>query len=423
MPVLSVDRLKKGMVLKRDLEDADGRVLLRAGFVLGAEDLERLKSWGVREVEVEDEPAAELEEFEGLIRGHIDPKVLAWCEGPVASFFALTDLSHPVVRGLYRIARLRTAQALTAGEIMHHLRPDLLEEYAPLVPWEGWESEVPPLAGLLQEEVELSSFPDIYHRILEVLENPMSSAVQLAAVVDKDTSLSAKLLKLVNSAFFGFVSKVDTIHRAIALVGTDELTTLALGLSVVHYFRDIPRELMDMRVFWRHSVSCGVFAKTLAGLKGLEARERFFVAGLLHDLGRLIMFKKLPRAATRAMIRAHTEPMSLAEAEREVIGYDHAAVGGLLLQKWKIPPALSQMVRFHHGPEKAENQVEASIVHLADVMALVHGFGQVSLERVPPPSERAWEILGLGPRDLVRAFVQADDQIQEINMIFLENVA
>ncbi|MBU2552673.1 MAG: HDOD domain-containing protein [Proteobacteria bacterium] len=417
MGKISIENLDIGMVLAGDLTGSGGRLLLPEGTVLDEKHLSQIKAWRVIEVDVK---GVTRKDIEARDAARLDPVVLQRAEELVEAFFSLTDHRHEAVAELHRLAVLRTARDLASGVVMHNLRPQMLEEMSPLATSEFRETEVPPLGRLLEGEVELSSMPDIYFRLNEVLNDPLSSVADLAEVVEKDASLAAKLLRLVNSPFYGFMSRIDTILRAISLVGTDELTTLALGISVVHRFKDIPPELVDMPAFWRHSITCGVFAKVLAGYRPGLSVERFFVAGLLHDLGRLILFKKLPRATTEAMIMAQRDLKPLHQAEQEVIGYDHAQAGGRLLLEWKIPPALVDMVRWHHAPDRPLETAESAIIHVADLIAVVFGIGRQTLERVPPLNVSAWSALELSTNVLAPAFTRAEEQIEGIFNIFLD---
>lgn len=349
--------------------------------------------------------------------GRIDTRIIQRARKQVIPFFVLNNAQYPPARELCRVTIRKTARELAIGQVMHYLTPFVPEEIAPLAESAKEENGVPALSKLLAEEVQLLSFPDIFYRITQVLENPQSSATDLAEVVSTDTSLAARLLRLVNSAYYGLASKVDNIPRAIALVGTNELSSLALGISVVNHFKNIPPQLVDMQSFWRHSITCGVFARILAGRKGIRAVERFFVAGLLHDIGRLVLYQKAPLASCRAMVLAQSGPRDMHEAEKEVFGYDHGAVGGRLLQEWKMPESLISMVRFHHHPEKAREILDAAVVHLADVMAVAYGIGYQSLELVPAINDQAWDALGLSPEIIKQAFVKAEGQINDINHI------
>jgi hypothetical protein len=192
LSLLNVDQLKPGMVLGRDLLDEDGRIILPQGSVLRQSHLGRLKAWGVRHAEVEGIRQEDL--MRDSVSG-IDPDVMNLSREKAAKFFYLFDLAHPVDAELFRVASLKIANELSEGRVMHHLNADLLEEYAPLWDPEIPEDEAPRLSRILGDEIELSSFPDIYFKIIEVLDSPLSSAGQAADVVGQDTSLSAKLFK------------------------------------------------------------------------------------------------------------------------------------------------------------------------------------------------------------------------------------
>jgi HD-like signal output (HDOD) protein len=194
---------------------------------------------------------------------------------------------------------------------------------------------------------------------------------------------------------------------------------LALGVSVVQHFRDVPPDLMNMKLFWQHAISCGVFAKLLAGHMVGLSEERFFVAGLIHDIGRLVLAKNYPQTATRVLLLAKSRPCTLPEAEQEVLGFDHAEVGRLLLRGWKFPTSLEQVVGYHHKPMRAQHVVETGILHVANVMAhafLMHGGAPLY---VPPLDGQAWEELDLSPSVIAPAMRQAERQVEDIFQAFL----
>ncbi|NIV98483.1 HDOD domain-containing protein, partial [Candidatus Saccharibacteria bacterium] len=146
------------------------------------------------------------------------------------------------------------------------------------------------LQRLTKEKITLPEIPSIVFELNEVIANPLSSAEDIAQVVNRSPSLTALLLKIVNSPFYGFPSKIDKISLAVTLIGTREISGLALGISLVSLFNNIPKELLSMYSFLRHSLACGIFSRILAAHKSLPQTEQLFVSGLLHDLGRLILY-------------------------------------------------------------------------------------------------------------------------------------
>jgi HD-like signal output (HDOD) protein len=151
--------------------------------------------------------------------------------------------------------------------------------------------------SLLKGVVELSSLPFIYIKINEAVNNPRSSTQDISNIISNDPGLSTRLLKLVNSAFYRFSSKIETVSRALLLVGTQQIRDLALATSVVNLFKGIPDSFVSMESLWKHSVACGLAAKKLAITRQSESSaERFFAAGIIHDIGRLVIYKKIPES-------------------------------------------------------------------------------------------------------------------------------
>lgn len=267
--------------------------------------------------------------------------------------------------------------------------------------------------ALVQGSVELASFPRIYVRLNEVLDNPRASASHIADVISEDSGLTARLLRLVNSAFYGFPSRIETVSRAVLVVGTQQIRDLALATSVMSVFRAIPEDLVSMKSFWLHSVTTGVTARVLATYRREANVERFLVAGVLHDVGRLLIYKKLPDQAREALLRGRRTGELYSQAEREVIGFDHAAAGGALLRRWKLPASLEEAAAFHHDPGRASRfPLESALVHVADVLSHALHDGDGGEGAVPPLDAAAWARLQLSTDVLGAALDQAQRQVE-----------
>ncbi len=179
---------------------------------------------------------------------------------------------------------------------------------------------------LIQGSVELFSLPDIYFQISEMINDPRFMAHDMGLVISKDAALSARLLKIVNSSFYGFQAKIDTISRAITIVGIEDLKSLVLATSVIDKFNKIPAELVDMTEFWMRSIYCGMMAKLLAKKSSVLHYERLYVAGLLSDLGSLVLYNLLPEESFEVLLAADYDRLKIAGLEREMIGFTHADV-------------------------------------------------------------------------------------------------
>ncbi len=224
--------------------------------------------------------------------------------------------------------------------------------------------------SLVRDNVQLVSLPEVCMQVQSMADDPRCGAEDLGQLIGQDTALTTKLLKLVNSAFYGFSAKVETVSRAVSLVGIAELRNITLAASATELFADIPAERMDMVSFWRHSVFTGLVARKLAKSCNVLHNERLFTAGLLHDVGRLLIFMRLPEESNEILAseRAHHQD-NLCDVERAILGFDHAEAGAELLKFWQLPPSLYAAVRHHHHPQDAEEaRLEAAIVHLANAI-------------------------------------------------------
>jgi HD-like signal output (HDOD) protein len=277
--------------------------------------------------------------------------------------------------------------------------------------------------ALIEDVTDVPSLPEIFIRVNEAVNNPRSSLEDVGKVISEDTGLTARLLKIVNSAFYGFPSQIDTISRAVTIVGTQQLRDLALATSVIRLFRGIPHDLLDMESFWRHSVACGIAARILATYRREANVERFFVAGILHDIGRLIICLKRGDHIREVLPRVREGNHTLRQLEMEVLGYDHASVGGALIQAWKLPASLEEVILCHHSPlESSRYPVEAAVIHAADIITHALQLGNSGEYFVPQLEAKAWDRLALPISILAPTIDQVDRQCQDaVQMILPES--
>lgn len=227
----------------------------------------------------------------------------------------------------------------------------------------------PTLEALVARVSELVSPPEIHLRLHEVIESPSSTSDDIAEVIMTDPNLSARILKITNSAYYGR-RRIETVSRAITLIGTRDLYNIALAINAMRVFEKIPSELVNVPVFWRHSLYTAIISRLLARRARILHPERLFVAGLLHDIGCLVLYSAFPEESRNALLVAQGDETLLAEQERELIGYNHAEVGGELLRLWKIPDTLCNAVAWHHRPLDApETSIEIPIIAIADALA------------------------------------------------------
>jgi putative nucleotidyltransferase with HDIG domain len=281
----------------------------------------------------------------------------------------------------------------------------------------------PDVRHLLDEYAEIGSLPMIFVQINEALNSRSGSITDVSRIISDDPGLTARLLRLVNSPLCGFPSRIETISRALVIVGTQQLRDMALATSVIKLFSGIPADLVTMESFWQHSVACALAARILATYRREANVERLFVGGILHDIGRLVLFSKTAEQAREALVRARRDHELLHETERRVIGFNHAQVGSLLVRAWRLPACLEEIVAFHHQPSHASRfPVEATLVHTADILAHALEFGTSGERLVPPLDEAAWERLGIPVSVLARTMDQVARQFSEVLRTILADV-
>ncbi len=221
-------------------------------------------------------------------------------------------------------------------------------------------------ASLLEGGVQLFSLPDIYFQVSEMVSDTRFSLKDIGQVIAKDPALSTRLLKIVNSPIYGYQGRIDTISRAIVVVGIEDLNNLVLATSVVDNFKDIPSELVDMTAFWMHSVNCGVLAKMLAKKSAVLHSERLFLSGLLHNIGSLIMFYKMPEQSKRVLQQVGENRSKITALETEVFGFTHADVSAELIKSWGMPESLYESISCHLQPDRAQvHRLDSHLLSLA----------------------------------------------------------
>jgi HD-like signal output (HDOD) protein len=275
------------------------------------------------------------------------------------------------------------------------------------------------LQSLVDQSPQVSSLPAIFFQINEAVEDPESSFVEIGEIISGDPSLSARLLRVVNSSFFGFPNKIETITHAVTIVGMAQLRDLVLATTVVNQFKGFPKNLINMEKFWLHSVATGLTAKVIAIYRRETNADRFYLMGMLHDLGRLLLLLNIPDSMKTVMDK-YAEGGTMYAVENDALGFDHAAVAGKLMEAWQLPGMLQEAVAYHHKPEKAPHYpVAASIVHVADFIAHGMELGSCGEMFVPPLHPKAWELLELPLNLLPSILEQVDRQVDEAVEMFL----
>lgn len=279
------------------------------------------------------------------------------------------------------------------------------------------------MASIVAETTTLVSLPSVCVKINELIERNNYTTAEIGSIISKDVNLTARLLHVANSAFYGFPAKINTVSRAVTIIGSRELRDLVLATSAVEAFNKIPIDMANMNSFWMHSLDCAILARILASRAKVLHSERLFVCGILHDVGHLVMYMKLPERARAAMVHAAKSHQFIEVAERELIGFDHAQLGGSLLLAWQLPESLAEPVLYHHDPFAAPNfQLEATIIYLANSLAKASRIGG-TLSHSTDIDQRAWTALNLTPGQVPEILQEAKQQFGEALSVFLPHLA
>ncbi|MFH0911333.1 MAG: HDOD domain-containing protein [Planctomycetota bacterium] len=259
-----------------------------------------------------------------------------------------------------------------------------------------------PTPRLLEKIEELPTLPDVVARVNQLVNSESATAGHVNAVISRDMALSAKVLRMANSSFYGFSRRITSITHAVVILGFKTIRNLALSAFVFNAFkRKTPA--FDVRAFWIHSLGVAVTAAAASEELGfsIHDREDVFIGGLLHGVGKVAMSEYMPEDLEAVCRMMKEKDLSFAEAERVVHEFDYAELSGALLDKWSLPPGLIAVVRHHLDPARAgEHERTASLVHLSDILSRALLFGCAGEDRVTPISPEAWATLRLD-RDIL----------------------
>ncbi|NVM20390.1 MAG: HDOD domain-containing protein [Desulfobacterales bacterium] len=262
----------------------------------------------------------------------------------------------------------------------------------------------------------MPSIPTVITKVSEILDDPRSCAADFGRVISGDQALTAKLLRLVNSAFYGFPGKIDTVSRAVTIIGFRPLRELVLGTSILNMFKGLGDNApLGVQDFWKHSMVCGIASRVFGIYKREEVPERFFVAGLLHDIGRMALLESCPEQYNEVFAIVKEESCLVTEAETAVFGFTHAEVGKKLLLHWQLPSSLANAVGFHHDAERpGRSSSLADVIHVADIITHASSLGASGEQFIPPLNPHAWGRLGLKMSILEPAMEKIYEQFESI---------
>ncbi|MBW2646924.1 MAG: HDOD domain-containing protein [Deltaproteobacteria bacterium] len=249
---------------------------------------------------------------------------------------------------------------------------------------------------------ELPILPAIYTKLTHILNVPDTSIRMISNIISEDQAVAAMVLRIVNSATYGFYNKIGDLQHAIIILGLNEIKNLVLATSmykVVNEFKS--SSAFDMQEFWKHSIGCAISARVLAETAYLKNPEDVFTGGLLHDIGKLIHAAYLREGFDDVVANVVETGSQMSESEKKILGFDHAQTGSALAEKWRLPQKTVNMIALHHlsyMPDTLTREIPA--VHIGNTLCIALRMGSGGEKRVPMVNQKAWEILGLKLSDL-----------------------
>ncbi len=274
---------------------------------------------------------------------------------------------------------------------------------------------------LVRDYRDLVSLPEVALRVNEMVDDPACTVHALGKVISQDPALTMRLLGVANSPYYGLARQVENIHQALQLLGLQQVRNLVLASAVTSAFERIPPEVINLADFWRHSLYCGLLAQAL----GDRRDSRFstlFTAGLLHDVGQLILFHRFPDAMRQAILLTVEggQTLDMPEAERQLLGTDHTRVGAELARQWRLPERYAAVIACHHdaGQAGSAHRGTVALVEIANRVAERCHLPDAEVVAALPVAEPVWDWAGVAPDAIPAALAEARERIDALERAY-----
>lgn len=274
----------------------------------------------------------------------------------------------------------------------------------------------------LEKIRNLPTIPAVIQKLRSTISDPNADAARVSAIIENDPAMMTRILKIVNSAFYGGVEPITSVQHAVARMGFSAISNIALSTFVFSSFEPSEKSVFDRQAFWQHCIGTGIAAeavyKTARNHIGRRFRQDILhLSGLLHDIGKIVFEQHFHAEFTLAVESAKEDHLPLFSAERKTIGTEHTEVGAWLAAKWKIDPLIQDVIRWHHEPEKAEpsHYDLAAICHIANFICNIGNLGEGGDSCSPELSERAAAHLGIGRADIEGMTGMVQEESEKLN--------
>ena len=271
----------------------------------------------------------------------------------------------------------------------------------------------PTLDKLLDHADALPSLPEIVQHLIRSLGDDNADVDTLAHHINADPAIVARLLAAANSSAFGLSTRIDSARQAFLVLGVDRVISIILATALIRRF-DTETKNFDARLLWRHTLGVATCARVIAEQTGYDP-DIAFTAGLLHDIGQLLMFAAAPTHYEIALSIRREEDVSILTAENRIFGYSHAAAGEMLANAWKLPAEITEAITAHHAPDEYGSTL-ANIVHVSEILSHALDLGEQPNNKVPDLSELACANLGISWPSFARHFAEIEARYDGIRI-------
>jgi len=267
---------------------------------------------------------------------------------------------------------------------------------------------------------KLPPLPFVINKLLEEINDEKSNASRLADIISQDQTLTARVLRLVNSAFYGFQKRISTISHAVIILGFNSIKSLALGLSIVKYFSESKISNANLVLFWEHNIGTAITSKYIMAQRNSSNSEEAFVGGLLHDIGKLILLLNFGNLYLPFVLNSFDISVDILGIENMRFGTDHCKVGKTLVEKWQLPDSLRDMIFFSHDPEIIENHREKEIfqsacaIYISNVLTKIYLDNKYILSFDDPQFHRIRGYLNVKDEELLNIYRSIKKDIAEV---------
>ena len=274
----------------------------------------------------------------------------------------------------------------------------------------------------LRDIRDLPTLPNVFLNLIRLMRTPETPMKEIANVIETDPATSMKILRLINSAFYGLSRKVDSIHQSVVLLGNKALRNIVASISIFKAMEGGSEKTnFDRKAFWQHSIGCGVFTQYLANRLSTGYNEEGFTSGIIHDIGKIVLDRYFPEEFAAVTQEVRDQKVSFYQAEQQILSTTHPEIGAFLAEFWNLPPKLVEVIAQHHAfdPDSESAQLTA-IVQIADMLTHRFQIGSGGDDLIPEVEPLAWQILHTTQEELeswseeMQAELEKSQELQEM---------